>query len=166
MGTSLGISTLYQFYAARDSKIISLEGCPMTAGAAKANFQRLKVDDIIQKVGEFDTTLPSAIKELGRLDYAFFDGNHRKKPTLKYFEQCLAHAHEGSVFIFDDIYWSEEMQEAWKTIQGHPEVTLTIDLFFLGIVFFRKEQRQKEHFKLLPTAWKPFGIGLRDLLRG
>ena len=164
MGTSLGISSLYQAYAARDSKMLSLEGCPSTAGIARSNFERLKMRNIQLRVGEFGTTLPLAIKELGAVDYVFFDGNHRKEPTLKYFEQCLTHANADSVFVFDDIYWSTEMIEAWEAIKQHPKVTLSLDLFFLGIVFFRNEQKQKEHFKLLPSRWKPFGIGLRDLL--
>jgi hypothetical protein len=50
-----------------------------------------------------------------------------------------------TVWIFDDIHWSQEMEEAWKTIQQHPKVTVTIDTFQWGIVFFRVEQ-PKEHF--------------------
>jgi hypothetical protein len=39
------------------------------------------------------------------------------------------------------------MEEAWEEIKSHPKVTVTIDLFFLGLVFFRKEQ-VKENFCL------------------
>ncbi|MBL7882976.1 MAG: class I SAM-dependent methyltransferase, partial [Bacteroidia bacterium] len=35
--------------------------------------------------------------------------------------------------------------EAWEEIKRHPKVTVTIDLFFIGLVFFRKEQA-KQHF--------------------
>jgi hypothetical protein len=58
----------------------------------------------------------------------------------------VTHAHAGTVFVFDDIHWSREMEQAWKVIKDHPAVTLTIDLFFIGIVFIRPEQRSKEHF--------------------
>ncbi|MEJ7676870.1 MAG: hypothetical protein WKG06_03130 [Segetibacter sp.] len=58
----------------------------------------------------------------------------------------LEKAIESSVFIFDDIHWSKEMEEAWKYIQQHSAVTLTIDLFFIGIVFFRREQKVPQHF--------------------
>ena len=81
------------------------------------------------------------------MDLVFFDGNHQKEATIKYFTICLAKAHENSVFIIDDIYWSEGMQEAWNEIKNHAQVTVTIDLFFLGIVFFRKEQAG-QHFML------------------
>ena len=166
MGTSLGISTLYQSRAALDAKLITLEGCPNVAHQAIRNFQRIKADNISLLDGEFDKTMPLALKEFPKLDYVFFDGNHRKEPTIKYFHQCLENAHENTVFVFDDNHWSEGMEEAWEEVKAHPKVTLTIDFFFCGIAFFRNEQRQKEHFTLIPSAWKPFGIGMRDLLRG
>jgi predicted O-methyltransferase YrrM len=83
------------------------------------------------------------------VDFVFFDGNHQKQPTINYFEICLQKAHEKSVFVFDDIHWSEEMEQAWAYIKNHPKVTVTIDLFWIGIVFFRTEQ-VKEHFIINP----------------
>jgi predicted O-methyltransferase YrrM len=77
----------------------------------------------------------------------FFDANHTKEATLNYFNQCLEKANNNTVFIFDDIYWSEGMTEAWKEIYSNPAVTYSIDLFHLGIVFFNKEWI-KSHFKI------------------
>lgn len=145
LGTSLGISTLYQGCAMRNAKMITIEGCPETAKIAKENMDKLQLSNIELMTGDFDQMLPAALDKLGKVDYAFFDGNHRKSPTLKYFKDVLAHAHSNSIFIFDDIHWSPEMEEAWEAIKDHPQVTVTIDLFFMGLVFFRKEQR-KEHF--------------------
>ena len=58
---------------------------------------------------------------------------------------CLESIHNNSIFIFDDINWSIEMQETWAIIKEHPKVTVSIDTYFWGIVFFRKEQ-EKQHF--------------------
>lgn len=80
-------------------------------------------------------------------DLIYFDGNHQKEATLKYFHELLPLAHNDSVFIFDDIHWSPGMEEAWEEIKTHPQVRVSIDSFFWGIVFFRKEQ-EKEHFIL------------------
>ena len=74
----------------------------------------------------------------------FFDGNHQEKPTIEYFEACLAKAHNETLFIFDDIHWSEGMEKAWDYIKSHEKVTVTIDLFFIGLVFFRKEQAKQD----------------------
>lgn len=163
LGTSLAISTAYQASAALKSRFISIEGDPNVAMYAKKNLQLLQLKNVEQYLGRFEAQLPIALRELGELDYLFVDGNHRKAPTLAYFEQCLAHAHEASVFIFDDIHWSAEMEEAWEIIQQHPKVTVTIDLFFFGVVFFRKENHAKEHYRLVPWLWKPWRIGFWDL---
>jgi len=160
LGTSMGISTMYQQAAARTGHLITIEGCPHIAEMARKNFKRLQVENEIQLInGRFNKALPEALEQLKRLDYVFIDGNHREAPTLDYFEQCLAYAHENSIFVFDDIHWSEEMEAAWTKIKAHPAVTLSIDLFFCGVVFFRKEQHEKEHFTLIPYRWKPWALG-------
>lgn len=145
LGTSLGISTAYLASANSQIKVVTIEGCKEIAEKAKEGFAILKLKNIEQHVGNFDDLLPSIVSKKDKIDFVFFDGNHRKEPTLNYFKQCLCHAHEGSVFIFDDIYWSAEMKEAWEEIKMNEKVTVTLDLFYFGIVFFRKEQ-VKQHF--------------------
>ena len=145
LGTSLGISAAYMAAANSKSKLITIEGCKDIAAVAKENFIKLELHNIEQVVGNFDDCLPEVLNKIDQLDFAFFDGNHRKLPTINYFEQCLEKAVEGSVFIFDDIYWSDEMKVAWQEIKKNEKVTVTIDLFYFGIVLFRKKQ-VKEHF--------------------
>ncbi|MEZ4932601.1 MAG: class I SAM-dependent methyltransferase [Saprospiraceae bacterium] len=165
LGTSLGISTNYQAAASLNGRLVTIEGCPNTAHLAAGNFKLMKAENVSLLEGSFDERLPDAFAELGDLDYVFVDGNHRKEPTIRYFEKCLEHAHEKSIFVFDDIHWSEGMEAAWEAIRRHPKVTLTIDLFFFGVVFFRKEQQTKEHFSLVPWVWKPWRIGLGDFFK-
>jgi predicted O-methyltransferase YrrM len=145
LGTSVGISTASMALANSKTQVISIEGCPEIAAVAKENFQKLGLRNIQQLTGNFDDLLPQVLSKMDKLDFVFFDGNHRKAPTMNYFKQCLEKAHADSVFVFDDIYWSAEMKQAWHDIKNHERVTVTIDLFFMGIVFFRKEQA-KQHF--------------------
>lgn len=147
LGTCLGITTAYFGKAVADANIFTLEGCPQTASAAKDNLAQLKLDNVLVVVGNFDNTLPQVIQNLTGLDFVFVDGNHRKEATLNYFEWCLPKVHEKSVMIFDDIYWSAGMKEAWEEIKKHPKVSVTIDLFWIGLVFFKKGQ-VKEDFKI------------------
>ena len=83
---------------------------------------------------------------LSTVDFAFVDGNHRKEPTERYFSELLTKINNDSILVFDDIHWSSEMEAAWETIKNNVAVTCSIDLFFIGIVFFRKEFREKQHF--------------------
>ncbi|WP_314032640.1 O-methyltransferase [Xanthocytophaga flava] len=147
LGTCLGTTTLYLAHGYKHAQLYTFEGDPGLANLARQRFEKFHCSHIRSVVGNIDVTLEEALKEIDRLDFVFFDANHRKEPTLRYFEQCLRKSDENSVFVFDDIYWSEEMQQAWQQIKKHPSVTLTVDLFYIGIVFFRKKQ-PVQHFTL------------------
>ena len=148
LGTSLGLTTAYLAAANSRSHVITFEGCANVAAVARETFAQLELGNISIVEGNIDDTLAPALAALNApIDFAFFDGNHRYEPTLRYFEQCLTHRTEYSIFIFDDIHWSEDMERAWEAIKVHPEVTLTVDLFYIGLVFFRKNQ-PKQHFSL------------------
>jgi len=154
LGSSLGLSTLYQYIPLRDAPLYTLEGCPNIAKIAALNYKKLKAKNIQLFVGDFKETLPSVLNKIEQLDYAFIDGNHQKAPTLSYFEQCLAYSHKHTVFVFDDIHWSSEMEAAWEEIKKHPKVTLSIDFFYMGLVFLRPEQTEIQHFSIVPIKWK------------
>ena len=148
LGTSLGITTAYLACAAGKGTVHTLEGAPEIAAIARKTFESLAFRNIIQVPGNFDDSLPAVLSGLNRLDFAFIDGNHREEPTLRYFEAILSGMHNDSVIIVDDVHWSAEMENAWKSIREHPAVTLTIDLFFIGVVFFKKEFLVKQHFSI------------------
>lgn len=147
LGTCLGITTAYLAKAAPRSKVITVEGCPQTASIAQENLTALHAANAELRIGNFDQLFPDILKQLETIDFVFIDGNHRKEATLDYFRQCLPKVNGNSLIIFDDIYWSKGMTEAWEEIKKHPDVTLTIDLFWIGLIYFRKGQA-KEHFKI------------------
>jgi hypothetical protein len=99
------------------------------------------------RVGNFNNLLPAVLNELTQVDLAFIDGNHTYEATINYFNLLLQKTHYNSVLIFDDIYWSKGMTKAWEEIKHHPKVTVTVDLFYIGLVYFRTQQAE-EHFKL------------------
>ena len=148
LGTSLGITTSYLAAANANANVITLEGSSEIAAVAKKHFQYLGLKNIEQVTGNFDETLPGLLSRNAQLDFVFIHGNHRLEPTMRYFEWLKPHVHENTVLIFDDIHWSKEMELAWKKIQADEMVTLTIDLFFIGMVFFRKENKVKQHFSV------------------
>ncbi|TYA71404.1 O-methyltransferase [Seonamhaeicola marinus] len=143
LGTSLGFSSQAMSKGNPDAKIDTIEGCPNISKYTKKHFQMLCLDNINVITGNIDEKLEDLSSKT--YDLVFFDGNHQKAPTLYYFETLLPTAHNDTVFIFDDIYWSKDMTEAWDIIKHHPKVSITIDTFYWGFVFFRKEQA-KEHF--------------------
>jgi len=148
LGTSIGLSSSYFALANSKCNIISLEGDATLIELARKNHAQLGLKNISVRFGNFDETLAKALGDLSQPDLVFFDGNHRKAATLGYFNQCLDRAHAETIFIFDDIHWSAEMNEAWNEIKAHPQITLSLDVFQFGICFFRKEKLAKEEFTL------------------
>ena len=139
IGTSLGISTCYLSIANQQSKVFTFEGCPETANLAKENFEKMNLQNIDITIGDFQHTLKQKLTDIKHIDLAFIDGNHQKESTISYFEEILKYTHNNSIFIFDDIHWSDGMESAWNYIKSHEKTTLTIDLFFTGIVFIKSE---------------------------
>lgn len=146
LGTSLGIGSLYQSHGNPTGNLTTFEGCPNTATIAQQQFQKANINPNIIE-GNFDDTLPLFLSSIEKLDWAFIDGNHQKEPTIRYFEQCLEKCHPDSLLLFDDIYWSKGMAEAWENIKQHPRVSVTLDLFQVGVVFLREGQK-KQHFPI------------------
>lgn len=139
MGTSLGISSVYQVSSFHDFLFIGMEGCATTAAIANQSIKKILDDKNFSLViGDFNVMLPGVLEKLNKLDYAFIDGNHSYEPTMSYFNQLLPYARENSIFIIHDIYWSKGMEKAWNEIKNNPIVTITIDLFYMGIIFFRQ----------------------------
>lgn len=147
LGTSFGITTAY-LAAGSDAEVYTLEGAESIADIAIASFAKLEINNIELIRGAFEQTLPGVLSKIDPAFFVFIDGNHRKKPTLNYFYQLLNKANELTIMVFDDIHWSGEMEEAWEQIKAEPAVTLTIDLFFIGIVLFRKNFKSKQHFNI------------------
>ncbi len=146
LGTSFGITTSYLATANANAVVHTFEGATKIAEIAQHNFHLQKIENIQLHQGDFSQTLPAFLKQNQAIDFAFIDGNHKKKPTLDYFEKLLSSANENSIFVFDDIHWSAEMERAWEEIKNHPSVTLSIDLFFIGFVFFKKDFKAIQHY--------------------
>ncbi len=145
LGTSLGISTLYLAAGNPQAKVFSIEGNPKAAKIASENFIKSGFENIKIINEKFDDALPELIKKLDNNFLAFVDGNHRKESVLKYFDLLSGKANRQSIVIFDDIRWSSEMFEAWNIIKEKKEVKVSVDLFFMGIVFF-SSSGDKQHF--------------------
>lgn len=148
LGTSIGLTSLYLAKASTKSTIYTIEGCPNLFQFSKELFNQQLAKNIQSVNGNFNTKFPEVLSQINSLDFLYIDGNHAYEPTMNYFKMALEKKNSNSIFVFDDIYWSDGMQQAWKEICNNPEVTVSLDLFYFGIVFFRKENKNKEHFVL------------------
>jgi predicted O-methyltransferase YrrM len=148
LGTSLGVTTTYLAETGNLENLVTMEGADAIADYAETWFRKAKLQKVKLVRGNFDDTLEVVLQGMDTVDLAFVDGNHRKEPTLRYFNSIKSKINENSCIIFDDIHWSAEMEEAWAEIKADPGVRLSIDLFFVGIVFFRQSFVEKQDFTI------------------
>jgi predicted O-methyltransferase YrrM len=139
LGTSLGISAAYMAKSNPGARILTLEGCSEVAKLARNNLIDLAIDNVQIIEGNFDKKLSEALNSMDAPDLVFIDGNHRQEPTVQYFRQLVDAAHNNTMFVFDDIHYSREMEQAWQQIISFPEVTASIDLFHQGWVMIKNE---------------------------
>ena len=148
LGTSLGLSTRYFAKAGPLHGVTTIEGAPALAAFTRSCLSREGYDNIRLLEGDFAVVLPPILPDLKGRKLIFVDGNHRYAPTMDYFHSFLPFLSEHDILIFDDIHWSKEMEKAWQEIKNHQQVTCTIDVFFIGIVFFKKEFKEKQDFSI------------------
>jgi predicted O-methyltransferase YrrM len=146
LGTCLGITTAYLAKAAPNARVISIEGCPETAAIAHENLEKLQIQNTKILVGDIAEHLPNIIDCIPELDLILINGWHTKEDILDYFQCCLPKLSERSIMIIDNIHRNKEINKSWEHIKAHPEVSVTIDLFHIGLVFVKKGQAKEDFF--------------------
>ena len=136
-GTSFGISTMYLAATSNDTMVYTMEGCSAIAEIANQSFDETGIHNIKVFIGSFDKILPEIENSGIKPGLVFIDGDHRKEPVLNYFNRIAEISDNKTVIIIDDIYYSKEMEEAWNEIKRYEKVSVTVDIFRMGIVFFR-----------------------------
>lgn len=147
MGTSVGISTLYLSQAFEKTRVWTIEGCQDKLDIARDNFQTLGIKNVYLYNGLFDEQLPKVLHHMPSVDMVFIDGDHKMENTLDYFELILDFIHNDTIVVIDDIHWSSGMESAWDEIRFDENVRVSVDLFRMGILFFKKEL-SPETFKI------------------
>src|SRR5690606_13487325 len=138
-------STAYMAAGNPRSKVLSIEGCKAIAEIATEELQRMELKNVEVVQGKIDEKMQECLDKLSNVDFVFIDGNHTAVATLQYFDSCFTYANDNNVFVFDDIRWTREMEIAWERVKAHEKTTVSLDLFFVGIVFIRPHQA-KDHF--------------------
>jgi predicted O-methyltransferase YrrM len=149
LGTSIGLNALYLGSQNPMGKVFSIEGSSAFSDYAKTLARKERITNIQFLNGDFNDLLSDTIKRANGTTLVYIDGDHTYEATINYFEMLLPLAKDQNVFVFDDIYWSDEMTKAWKEISAHPAVRLSIDTFYSGYLFFQKDMREKVSYRML-----------------
>jgi predicted O-methyltransferase YrrM len=145
LGTSFGISTMYMAASCPEALVYTIEGSTAIAEIAEQNFNNAGITNIKLLTGSFEEMLPGIVETGIKPGLVFIDGNHRKDPVLKYFDLLAEWSDYKTVIVIDDIYYSREMEEAWNEIKQNERVSVTVDIFRMGIVFFREGINRRDY---------------------
>lgn len=151
LGTSLGTGTIHLKMGNPLAHVITVEGCPNTLRKACQSFDYWNLNGITTINASFDEFLQRP--PFTQYDLIFIDGHHDGEATIRYLEQLQQHSHNETLFIFDDIRWSNDMWNAWEKIVSDSRFHVTIDLGRMGLVW-KRPQQTKEHFVLRPKIRK------------
>lgn len=141
-GTSLGVGSTYFALGSPKSNITTVEACQNTRSVALENLKDF--NSVESKLGTFVdylTELPTSKK----FDLIFIDGHHDGEALIHYLDQLQDHAHDETIFVLDDIRWSDSMKSAWVEIAEDSRFHLSMELFRVGIVS-RRSGMEKEKF--------------------
>jgi predicted O-methyltransferase YrrM len=148
LGTSLGLNTLYLAKSSNKPNVYSIEGSKALHEYAQQLIQKNNQENVSLLQGNFDEQFPLLLNTLKRIDFLLIDGNHTYEATMRYFLQALPYVNENTLIVFDDIYWSEGMLKAWEEIKQHAKVSVSLDFYYCGMVFFKTGFAESLHFKI------------------
>lgn len=146
LGTSVGLNALY--LASSGAQVHTIEGCKGLYEFAKTLNQQPHFEKLHHHYGLFDDVFPQLLAQSKSPLFVYIDGNHTYEATLKYVNWCMQHANAYTVIALDDIYWNAQMTNAWNKVREMEQVTISIDLYTTGLLFFRNEPREKIHYYL------------------
>jgi predicted O-methyltransferase YrrM len=150
IGTNLGVSGSYILEAMRPvaaGQFITMEGMPLYVDIASRQFATIVPEERFEVIlGKYEDTLGPMVANNEGFDLLFIDGNHQKEPTQQYFRELLSRSTRPSVWVFDDINWTEGMVEAWDNIKQDVAVAYSLDLYKLGIVIVDPSVKAAKHF--------------------
>jgi len=139
LGTGVGVSTAYLAAGVQETPLYTIEGSLEKVKYAREIIRAAGLENVEFICGEIDQELDKVLAFLPDRFLVFMDANHAYEPSVRYLRSMLSLGKSEGVIIIDDIYWSQEMNRAWKEVITWPEVRVSIDLFHMGILLLRKD---------------------------
>jgi len=144
LGSNLGKSLAAMASVDNSISITGVEGNSDVADFANHSLEKLQLANAKVYCAAFDQFLSEGNETY---DLIFLDGDHHYDPTMRYFKAIKERLNVGGVIVLHDLYYSKGMKRAWAEIKKDRNVTITIDLFFFGLVWIDKSQA-KENFSI------------------
>lgn len=145
LGTGFGTSAVFLAKFAPLAKIITVDIDDSRINFAKSLFNYMAINNVHIKNCLFEDYLNEIHNSNFLFDLIFIDGDHRGCQLIKYVDLMLKLVHENLVVVIHDIYWSNDMTKAWEKLIQLPQVTLSVDFFNFGLLFFNSKIFKQHH---------------------
>jgi predicted O-methyltransferase YrrM len=146
-GTAFGLSAAYMAMANPGASILTVEQSPEVSAIAEETFKMLKLNNIERINADFDAVIKHFPAKFKYLDLLYVKVITSRRRLCNYFHFIKQYASPSTIFVLEGIYKTKEMTSVWKSIQADPDVSITIDLYSAGLVFFR-QKIAKQNFVL------------------
>lgn len=134
LGSCAGISAAYLASSEYCEVLHTVEGSASLSHLACETLQKIKTKAKVKVHNAlFDDALDDLLPELPYIDFVFIDGHHEKIATIHYWERISQKMRPGTVVVFDDIAWSEDMRDAWISLSQRPEFADVVDFGPIGV---------------------------------
>ncbi|MBR2647379.1 MAG: hypothetical protein IKD55_00940 [Sediminibacterium sp.] len=148
IGHSFGITTAYMAAAKETANVVALIPDSRYASLTSETCASLQRNNISLKVGNIDNTLQPLLQTIRKVDLCYMHNCFEEDGFMRYFDQVHPFLHEFSVLVIHPIRMDDQATKNWKAMVKRSDIKLTIDLFDMGLIFFRKGQYEKEHFAI------------------
>lgn len=154
LGTNTGFSGCYFLSLPQVEELVTIEGSTVLAEIADQNLSRISKNFRLM-VTLFDDALDELMAENQKFDCVFIDGQHEREALLHYINRSIPLLNEGGALIIDDLYWSDDMFNAWQEICQDQRFSQTVNLTSKGVCLLANEKSQPAYFNICDYMGEP-----------
>ena len=154
LGGSAGVSGAYLASAPTCRCFTSIEGTPSLAKLAEQTIGKVAENCKVVS-GLFDEVLEETLAGIReKIDLVYIDGPKEFEPTIRYLGIIEPSLANGSLIIFDDIHWSQEMWRMWQAVCRLQGFTYTVNAGRFGLALWQGGSIRPQNIDLsLLTGW-------------
>ena len=150
IGSSLGLTPLYLGKYDSTAHCITLESEPDFAEMATHLLSKETNPSLQIRTGAYHESVSDAISQLKQIDCIFADKNVRISDLDVFFNHCLSFIHDHTFCVLAGIRSSSEKYRYWKQLSQHPQITVAVDLFQMGLLFFQPKLHRRVYRTIIP----------------
>jgi len=129
---------------------MTLESEPDLADTATRIWNNETNPSLSIRTGTYQATIPESIAQLQRIDCIFVGKDVEISDLNVIFSTCLPFIHDNTFWVLAGIRSSSEKYHYWQQLHQHPRITVAVDLFHLGLLFFQPRLHKRVYKTILP----------------